>query len=299
MIAALLKFVHIAAIAVWAAGLICLPLLNRQRNEVGEATDLNRLHSMVRFFYVVIVSPAAFIAIGTGTALIFEQETFTLWFSLKLLLVGAFVAIHMRIGHVILRLFEQSVRWPNWRHAAMTATSIAIATAIVTTVLMKPSLDWRTIDSELFEPGQLRVEFDRIVHRATGRGTPSDSFARIDHQADAVIEHQFAAVPTSEAREDRGQHGQSEAVRQNLLGHREPQTPVRTGDREQRHRCDRMRPTTDAAADTLHCQQLRSADERGQHAEPKGEARAPHAGAQEEGVAEKPVEHVDAQRGEH
>src|SRR5690606_2575132 len=98
MMATLLKFLHIAAISVWAAGLICFPFLNRQLAEVHTRTQRNRLHSMARFFYVIILSPAAFIAIGTGIALIFQQRTFTLWFSIKLLLVGLLAILHLLTG---------------------------------------------------------------------------------------------------------------------------------------------------------------------------------------------------------
>lgn len=300
MIVTLLKFVHIAAIAVWAAGLICLPYLNRQRNRVGEATDLHRLHSMVRFFYVVIVSPAAFIAIGSGTALIFEQQTFNLWFSLKLLLVGALVGIHMRLGHVILRLFEKSARWPPWRHAAFATITLVIATAIVTLVLTKPSMNSRTLDTDLFEPGGLRAMFDRIAHQSAREDeVVLASTFRIDHQADAVMKNQFAAVPAREASEDRGQQRQPESVRQDFIGRREPQPPIGAGDREQRHRRNGVRPAADSAANAFDCKQFRGSDQRCEDAEPEGESRAPHAGAQKKIVAEKPVEDVDSQRGEY
>ena len=297
MIATLLKFVHIAAIALWAAGLICLPLLNRQRNRVGEATDLHRLHSMVRFFYVVIVSPAAFVAIGSGTALIFQQQTFTVWFSVKLLLVGTLVGIHMRLGHVILRLFEKSVRWPAWRHAALATLTLVIATGIVTIVLTKPTLDWRALDTELFQPGRLGAMFDHVTSR--NEGTGRDSLTRIDHQANAVIEHQFAAMPAGETREYRRQQRQPEAMRQYLSGSRKPQAPIGAGDREQRHRCNAVRPAADTVADTFDCQQFRSSDEGGGDAESESESGAPHTGSQEERIAEEPIKNVDSQRGEH
>ena len=49
---------------------------------------------MTRFVYVEMTSPAAFIAIGSGTALIFLQATFQEWFSLKMVLVGTLVMLH-------------------------------------------------------------------------------------------------------------------------------------------------------------------------------------------------------------
>lgn len=298
MMATLLKFVHIPAIAVWAAGLICLPFLNRQRERVRTETELHRLHSMVRFFYVVIVSPAAFIAIASGTALIFAQHTFTLWFSLKLLLVGLLVGIHMRIGHVILRVFDRPSGWPAWRHRAMTIVAASTALSVIAVVLIKPALHLQVFASDRFAPGSLGAVFDRKAHANRDDGAFA-SLARIDHQTDAMIEYQFAAMPTGKPGEDRSQQRQPEPVRQHLLRGSEPQAPVRTGDREQRHRCDRVRPATDTIANTLHCQQLGRSKERGEKPEPEREARAPDSSAQKERIAEEPIEHIDPQGGEH
>src|SRR5690606_32333311 len=94
MTSVLLKFVHIIAIAGWSAGLICLPFLYVQRRRLrGDA--LHRLHNFTRFFYVALVSPAAFVAVGSGTALIFVQATFEPWFAVKLAFVGIMVIIHV------------------------------------------------------------------------------------------------------------------------------------------------------------------------------------------------------------
>ena len=56
----LLKFIHLAMIAVWSAGLIVLPLLFWQRRSVETEGELDQLHRLTRFVYVEITSPAAF-----------------------------------------------------------------------------------------------------------------------------------------------------------------------------------------------------------------------------------------------
>ena len=156
MSAILLKFVHVIAIALWSAGLICLPFLYLQRRRLeGEA--LHRLHNFARFFYVGLVSPAAFVAVASGTALIFVQATFEPWFSVKLALVGAMVIIHVMSGLMILRLFEpdQSYPWP--RFVVVTALTSCVIGAILVTVLGKPSwlaAGWMTT---FFAPGALGV----------------------------------------------------------------------------------------------------------------------------------------------
>ena len=100
-----LKFIHLAAIAVWSGGLLVLPFLFWQRATVAAGPDLDRLHRLTRFVYVGMTSPAAVVAIGSGTALIFLQATFQEWFSLKMVLVVGMVMLHVVAGLVLAHLF--------------------------------------------------------------------------------------------------------------------------------------------------------------------------------------------------
>ena len=61
----ILKFIHLAAIAVWSGGLIVLPFLFWQRRGIETGPELDQLHRLTRFVYVGMASPAAFIAIGS------------------------------------------------------------------------------------------------------------------------------------------------------------------------------------------------------------------------------------------
>ena len=149
------KAIHLAAIAFWAAGLISLPTLYVQRAHVADEPSLHRLQAMVRFLYVAVISPAAFVAVGSGMALIFLRQTFEPWFSLKLALVGAMVTIHILTGLVIIRLFEEGNVYPLWRFAAVTATTVAVVTAILAVVLAKPDLP-DLLPQAMSEPGALR-----------------------------------------------------------------------------------------------------------------------------------------------
>lgn len=155
MIVTLVKFAHIATISIWAAGLICMPFLYRQRSGLDEDEGLHRMHSMVRFFYVVILSPSAFIAIGTGIALIFLQQTFDAWFTAKLFFVGLLVGVHVVSGLVILELFEEAGRYPRWRYIAVTTLTTAIATAILFMVSAKPRINVHGFFPDIFAPGKL------------------------------------------------------------------------------------------------------------------------------------------------
>lgn len=149
------KLVHIATIAVWSAGLICLPGLYVQRAHLPSRASLHRLQAMVRFLYVAVVSPAAFVAVGSGVVLIFMRQPFEPWFSLKLVLVGVMVIVHLLTGLVIIRLFEAGNVYPIWRFIAVTAVTVLTVAAILVIVLAKPILP-DMLPQAMSEPGALK-----------------------------------------------------------------------------------------------------------------------------------------------
>ena len=160
----LLKFMHLAAIALWSGGLIALPLLFWQRRALEAGVDLDRLHRITRLVYVELTSPAAFIAIGSGTALIFLQATFQEWFSLKMVLVGIMAMLHVVAGLVLLQLFLPDGRFSWLSYLALTSAYIVVITAIIWIVLAKPHIDANQFAVQLFEPGGL----GRWLHQSFG-----------------------------------------------------------------------------------------------------------------------------------
>jgi protoporphyrinogen IX oxidase len=158
---ALLKFVHIATIAVWASGLISLPGLYVQRAHVKDDDALYRLQMMVRYAYVAIISPAAFMAVASGTALIFWQQTYIPWFSLKLLFVGVLVILHILTGLVIIRLFNEGEVYPVWRFVMATILTSVVVAVIVFVALAKPLVELE-LPEDLTRPGGLRALVERV-----------------------------------------------------------------------------------------------------------------------------------------
>ncbi len=150
-----LKFLHIASIAIWAGGLVSLPGLYVQRAYVQDKDSLYRLQMMVRFSYVTIISPAAFVAVATGIILIFGQQTFAGWFSLKLFFVALLVVLHVLTGLVIIRLFREGEIYPLWRFILTTVLTCGVVIAILFVVLAKPTLSYPHA-GDLLEPGGLR-----------------------------------------------------------------------------------------------------------------------------------------------
>lgn len=155
-----LKFVHLAAIAVWSGGLVALPFLFWQRRMLDAGPDLDRLHRIARLVYVELTSPAAFIAIASGTALIFLQATFTEWFSLKMLLVAIMAMLHVVAGLVLHHLFSPKGRFTWSSYVTLTSAYVVVIAAILWVVLAKPHIDSTLFAAHLFEPGALA----RVLH---------------------------------------------------------------------------------------------------------------------------------------
>lgn len=160
----LLKFVHLAAIAIWSGGLIALPYLFWQRRALAAGPDLDRLHRIARLIYVELSSPAAFVAIGSGTALIFLQATFQEWFSLKMLLVAGMAMLHVVGGLILLQLFSPQGRFGRLSFLALTSAYIVVIAGILWVVLAKPVIDSNQFAVQLFQSGGL----SRWVHQSFG-----------------------------------------------------------------------------------------------------------------------------------
>ncbi|OAE48970.1 CopD family protein [Agrobacterium tumefaciens] len=159
---ALVKFLHFLAISIWVAGLVSLPSLYVQRAHVQTAEDPFRLQKIVRFSYVKVLSPAAFIAVASGTTLIFLQSTYLSWFSAKLVLVALLVLLHVLTGLVIIRLFNEGEVYPAWRFVVVTAVSSILAIGIVYLALAKPEIP-ALLPGWFHEPGALKRILDPLI----------------------------------------------------------------------------------------------------------------------------------------
>lgn len=96
-----LKGAHIAALAVWCACLFYLPALLAEVVRAKGSIALRRSHIMARVTYVAIASPAAVIAIITGTILAFAAGAGGLWLVAKLTVVAAMVFFHLHCGRLV------------------------------------------------------------------------------------------------------------------------------------------------------------------------------------------------------
>lgn len=127
-----LKGVHIVTLALWAGGLFALPVLLALQPDSPERAGYLRLRAMSRFAYAALISPAAVLAIVTGSALIPLVEVQAGWLALKLTGVAGMAVFHVLCGHLLSELrFEPEA----YRPAALQAL-------ILVPLLLVPGVLW-------------------------------------------------------------------------------------------------------------------------------------------------------------
>lgn len=137
---AILKAVHILCLGVWVGGLLLFPALLAERANHPAGPALHRMHRRARFLYTAVLSPAAIIAIASGTALIFLRQVYVPWFAAKLLLVAGLAMIHVFAASRIVELFKEEEP-PHYRLGAFAfATTALLVAGTLTLVLAKPDL---------------------------------------------------------------------------------------------------------------------------------------------------------------
>lgn len=95
----LLKLLHFAALVGWCGLLLYLPTLL-----AAAARDADPVPSgLARQLFVTAATPAALLAIATGTALFLADGIVALWLVAKLGMVTGMVLCHLTCGALILR----------------------------------------------------------------------------------------------------------------------------------------------------------------------------------------------------
>ncbi|MFZ5783700.1 MAG: CopD family protein [Pseudomonadota bacterium] len=161
MIAAL-KFVHIAALSIWCAGLVGLPLLLARHHPAEDQQRFSRRRLVTHRAYVGVVTPTAVIAIALGTALVFLRDAFVPWMFAKLALVGLLVLVHAWIGHVTLQVGERQGDYRPPPAALLLAVSGVTMLVILTLVLGKPLLGDEIVPSWLLAPRRQPLPVDEV-----------------------------------------------------------------------------------------------------------------------------------------
>lgn len=140
---ALVKGLHIAALVVWCAGLLALPLVLQiygRREHIRTQSGFSEFRLLVHAIYTRIVTPAAIIAIVAGTVLIFLRGLTQDWLVAKLVAVAGMVLVHAWLGHLCVEasIGRGSYRMPQPLLAVPPA--LLFMGAVLFLVLAKPNL---------------------------------------------------------------------------------------------------------------------------------------------------------------
>lgn len=146
MIVAALKFLHIAALLVWCAALLALPFQLRLHRAATTSrqvqTDFTRMRLLSHTTYTLVATPAAVIAISTGTGLLFLERVMVPWFLAKLFLVAGMALTHAWLGHLLLQSGERGPGWRMPQPMIAPAIAVPLMAGVLWLVLAKPPLYW-------------------------------------------------------------------------------------------------------------------------------------------------------------
>lgn len=156
-----LKFIHIGAITIWIAGLFYLSSLLAGHETVQDRQDFARVRMASRFAYMGLVSPAGFVAVGSGTALLFVADALHPWMFAKLAAVTLLVIVHVQFAYVLTHLAVEGAKQPNLRIGLLVGTTAVAALAILALVLAKPAIGDAGLPEWLTRPGFLTASADR------------------------------------------------------------------------------------------------------------------------------------------
>lgn len=157
------KALHISGLLVWCAGLLYFPGLLASHARLAEGEDFVRIRRASRFAHNAVVSPAAVIAIGAGTALLFlSPGVLQGWMFLKLACVGVLAMAHVYYGHLLGTLASRGVSPPRRLLWVVWGAVLAAITAILALVLAKPLVE-TSLPRWMLEPGGLQSALGSLM----------------------------------------------------------------------------------------------------------------------------------------
>jgi protoporphyrinogen IX oxidase len=133
---------HIIAVLFWAAGLLYLPLLlaaaGAGRTELIERP--NHHDAVARFVFTHVATPAALLAISTGTGVFLMGRTVEFWLIAKLTVVTLLVVVHVAAGFLVLRGESTDAEPPRGGFWLLAGVPALLMVTIVWIVLVKPAV---------------------------------------------------------------------------------------------------------------------------------------------------------------
>nr|WP_100547883.1 MULTISPECIES: CopD family protein [unclassified Pseudomonas] len=134
----LLKLLHFMALIGWCGALLYLPAMIAAGTRSSDEMFYRDHAHLTRTVFNLIATPAALLAIGSGTALFLRESIFDPWLIVKLTTVAGMVLCHALCGVLILRI-ERAAEPALRRDCLLIAVLLsALIGATLWLVLAKP-----------------------------------------------------------------------------------------------------------------------------------------------------------------
>ena len=115
----LLKLLHFAALLCWCGSLLYLPAMIAAGTKRSEQLFYRDHAHLTRMVFTLISTPAALLAIGSGTALFLRDGTLAGWLIMKLTVVTAMALCHALCGVLVLRIEREPERGVTYQCMAL------------------------------------------------------------------------------------------------------------------------------------------------------------------------------------
>ncbi|TWD99097.1 putative membrane protein [Pseudomonas sp. AG1028] len=134
----LLKLLHFTALIAWCGTLLYLPALIAASCRTAYSMEHPGHPELNRTIFTLVATPAALLAIGSGSALFLRDGTFGIWLVAKLTAVAVMVICHALCGLLILQCERQPRPALTIACAALGSLTFAMMAATLWLVLAKP-----------------------------------------------------------------------------------------------------------------------------------------------------------------
>lgn len=134
----LLKLLHFTALFAWCGTLLYLPALIAASCRASQPAERPGHPELNRRIFTLVATPAALVAIGSGTALFLRDGTFGMWLVAKLTAVAVMVICHALCGLLILQCERQPRSALTIACAALGGITLGMIAATLWLVLAKP-----------------------------------------------------------------------------------------------------------------------------------------------------------------
>lgn len=135
-----IKLLHIVALLMWCGALLYMPALLLHQYARPESSETFHTHAppIPRMLFTALATPAALLAIVSGTLLFLIYGLSGGWLTVKLVAVAGMVMAHLACGWVILRLEQGFHSWIRTVAGAAALLALLCIFTVLLMVLAKP-----------------------------------------------------------------------------------------------------------------------------------------------------------------